>query len=90
MIFIPLLISVSKAEEEDIEKQNGGAVETKKQKEVRRIKKKRRDEGERIKKEKEEKLRAVWARRKKECEKESISRSNSVQLNLKQCVCVSV
>lgn len=31
MIFIPLLISVSKAEEEDIEKQNGGAVETKKQ-----------------------------------------------------------
>lgn len=51
---------------------------------MRRIKKERRDEGERIKKEKEEKLRAVWARRKKE----SISRSNSVQFNLKQCVCV--
>lgn len=45
MIFIPLLISVSKAEEEDIEKQNGGAVETKKQKEVRRIKKGRKKGG---------------------------------------------
>lgn len=38
---------------------------------MRRIKKERRDEGERIKKEKEEKLRAVWARRKKNVKKKA-------------------